>query len=415
MRLLSLLLLAALALLPGCASLRAAPEVPGGDMPYRPAEAPKDNEIYHLPTGLMLDYPRMMDILAGARLVCVGETHDNRNAQRVELAVLKGMHERYPGKVALGMEMFRPGQQEALDNWVRGGYGSEADFLKAAKWFAGWGYDFGYYREILEFARDNRIDVIALNPPKDLEDAVSRWGIDALPEETRARLPALGEVDPIQKGVMKGIYGGHLPSEGMFDSFFRIQMLWEEHMAEAVVAYLRSPRGEGKRVVTVTGGWHVKYGFGLPKKVVRRLPLPYATVLPEDLTPMSEKLPGQTMEVELPPVPLVPADFYWMVSFETLEGRQVRLGVQIRTSDGAVEVESVVPLSPAEKGGVRKGDRIVSLDGEPVRDLEDVFYRVGSRKEGDVVKVAVRRGEEELVLPVTLRPLEHGKKGGSTP
>jgi uncharacterized iron-regulated protein len=383
-------------------------------MPYGAEPPPKDNEIYHLPTGLRMRYPAMMEMLSGARLVCVGETHDNRNAQRVELAVLKGMAERFPGRVALGMEMFRTPQQEALDNWVRGGYASEADFLKAAKWFSTWGYDFGYYRELLEYARDHRIDVIALNPSKELEDEVSEKGIEGLTPERKALLPELGPVDPIQKEVMKGIYGGHLPSEGMFDSFFRVQMLWEEHMAERVASYLRSPRGAGKRVVTVTGGWHVKYGFGLPKKVVRRLPLPYATVIPEDITPPSERLPGRTMEVELPPIPLVPADFYWMVAFDTLEGKQVRLGVQIRGKEGAVEVESVVPASPAEEGGLRKGDRIVSLDGDPVTEVEDVFYRVGARKAGDVVKVTVRRDGGETTLPVTLRTLSMPKGHGES-
>jgi membrane-associated protease RseP (regulator of RpoE activity) len=201
----------------------------------------------------------------------------------------------------------------------------------------------------------------------------------------------------------------------MFDSFFRIQMLWEEHMAERIVSYLRTPRGEGKRVVAITGGWHVKYGFGLPKKVVRRMPMPYATVLPEDITPPGEKHPGQTMEVELPRVPLVPADFYWMVSYETLEGKQVRLGVQIREAEGAVEVESVVAGSPAEEAGLRKGDRILSVDGEEVKDVEDVFYRVGGRKEGDVAKVAVRRGGEEMSLPVTLRTLAPPKGHGEPP
>ena len=53
-----------------------------------PAEGgAKVGDIYHLPTGLAISENELIDMLSGARLVCVGETHDNLNDQRVELAV----------------------------------------------------------------------------------------------------------------------------------------------------------------------------------------------------------------------------------------------------------------------------------------------------------------------------------------
>ena len=65
-------------------------------MPYPPSAPPKIEEILHLPTGLRLSIDGMIEMLSGARLVCVGETHDNLNDQRVELTVVRELHRRFP-------------------------------------------------------------------------------------------------------------------------------------------------------------------------------------------------------------------------------------------------------------------------------------------------------------------------------
>ena len=371
-------------------------------MPYPPGEPPKAEQIYHLPTGLRMSLDGMMEMLSGARLVCVGETHDNLHDQRVELAVVRELHRRFPGKVAVGMEMFREPQQESLDRWVRGEL-TELEFLKASGWYETWGFDFGAYRDLLLFAKENRIDVIALNPSKDLQQAVAGAGLDNVPEELRRKLPEIDETDPWQRAVLRGVFEGHAGhgrGDESFASFYRVQLLWEETMAQRVVDYLKSPRGEGKRMVTITGGWHVKYGFGLPKKVVRRLPIPYAILLPEEISTPEQK-EGRLMRVELPEVPLLPAHFTWYVPFESIEERRVRMGIRMEEREGRLFVESVVPESPADTAGIAKGDELVAFDGHPLKESADVYFRVGEKRAGDAVQVTVRRGGEEKPLPLT--------------
>jgi len=371
-------------------------------MPYPPSAPPEVEEIRHLPTGLRVSMDGMMEMLSGARLVSVGETHDNLNDQRVELTVVRELHRRFPGKVAVGMEMFRETQQESLDRWVRGEL-TELEFLRASGWYETWGFDFGAYRDLLLFAKENRIDVIALNPPKDLQQAVAGAGLDNVPSELRRKLPEIDETDPWQRAVLRGVFGGHAGHGGgdeSFDSFYRVQLLWEETMAQRVVDYLKSPRGEGKRMVTITGGWHVKYGFGLPKKVLRRLPIAYAILLPEEISTPEQK-EGRLMRVELPEVPLLPAHFTWYVPYENIEERRVRMGIRMEEREGRLFVVSVAPESPAEKAGIAKGDELVAFDGHPLKESVDVHFRVGEKRAGDAVEVTVRRGGEEKALPLT--------------
>jgi len=399
-------LLVSICLLAGCAAGRSSLGPPD-EVPYPPKAAPVADEIRHVPTGLPLSIEGMMEILSGARLICIGETHDNLHAHRVQLIVIRELVQRFPGRVAIGMEMFREPQQEALDRWT-GGELSEIGFLKASKWYDNWGSDFGYYRDILNFARENRIDVIALNPSRELQDAVSRSGLDNVPAELKAKLPEMGPPDPWQRAAMKGIFGGHLPTEGMFDSFLRVQSLWEESMASRIVGYLRSARGSGKKMVTLSGGWHVQYGFGIPKKVIRRMPMPYAILLPEEIEIPEEKR-DQLMEVDLPRIPLLPADMIWYVPYEDLEGKRMRMGVRIADHEGRVIVESVEEGSPAEKAGMPKGCEIVSFDGDPVEDTADLFYRVGEKREGDVSVVVYRRDGVESKAVVTFFRMERKK------
>jgi uncharacterized iron-regulated protein len=369
----------------------------GADLPYPPPTEPQPGQIVHVATGLAMSFDDMMDMLAGARLVYVGETHDNLRAHEVQLRIIRDLERRFPGRVAIGMEMFRQPQQPVLDRWTRGEL-EELLFLEATQWQETWGMDFGYYRDILEFARERKMDVIALNASAELQAEVRKNGLDGLPEALRAQLPDIGDPDPYEHAVMKAIYGGHLPTEGAFEAFFRVQRLWEESMAASVVDYLKGARGEGKIVVMLTGAGHVEYGFGVPKKVLRRLRLPYVIVEPvEIVVPPGKQMPG----IELPDIPLLPADFIWWVTYEDLESDRPRLGVAIDAKEPGLVVTSVADGSPAQLSGIQAGDEITALGGHPLQDMTSLVYWIGRQSKGSTVTITLRRDGRLLELPVT--------------
>jgi len=77
-----------------------------------------------------------------------------------------------------------------------------------------------------------------------------------------------------------------------------------------------------------------------------------------------------------------------------------------------VLIGRVLPDSPAATAGLRSagrtstgwdGDIIVSIDGRPVRDVDE-YYRVLDRyKAGESVTVRIVRGGRQIEVPVTLR------------
>src|SRR5918999_4230177 len=102
----------------------------------------------------------------------------------------------------------------------------------------------------------------------------------------------------------------------------------------------------------------------------------------------------------------VPVDEIKRVLPDLEAGREVeRAFLGIGSGDapgGGAEVGSVVPGSPAERGELAEGDRIVEIDGSPVRDSDDVSAIVNSARPGDEVRVTVERGGERRTLTVTL-------------
>ncbi|KEP64146.1 UNVERIFIED_CONTAM: hypothetical protein HHA_318290 [Hammondia hammondi] len=73
-------------------------------------------------------------------------------------------------------------------------------------------------------------------------------------------------------------------------------------------------------------------------------------------------------------------------------------------TDQDLRVDSVVPGSPAEKAGVRKGDLVVAADGCPVRRLHALFDFILSRAPGDAVVVDVLREGKKHTCKVILAP-----------
>lgn len=369
---------------------------PGADLPYPMQAMPKAGEIVHVATGLDMSFDGMMDMVAGARLVFIGESHDNLRSHQVELRILEDLEKRFPGRIAIGMEMFRQPQQAVLDRWTAGQL-SELQFREAIQWQRTWGFDFRYYRAILDFARDRHLDIVGLRPPATLESAVKAHGLDVLPDALRKQLPDIGPPDRYERAVMQAIYGAHLRTAAVFDRFFHVQLFWEEAMAGNVVAYLESPRGAGKIMVTLTGAGHVEYGYGLPRKVLRRLPLPYVIVEPSEISIPADK---QMPNVKMPEIPLLPADFVWWIPYQDLDASAMHLGVMIDERSGTMVVRSISKGSPAERAGMRVGDEIVAIDGHPVPDVSGLSYWLEQQKKGGRARVTIRRDGEQQDLRV---------------
>ena len=368
--------------------------------PYPLQSPPRTGEIVHMPTGTVVSLGQMLAVAGDARIVYLGETHDNPASHRLQLQVLQALAEIHPGRQALGMEMFARSQQPALDRWVEGRL-DEKTFLKESRWFDNWSMDFAYYRNLLNFARDRHIPIIALNAEKPLVGAVRRKTTDKLSAEELAQLPELDLSDPYQRGMVAAIFGEKSHGGMQLEGFVRAQTVWDETMAESVARYLASPAGKDMHLMVVAGGYHVSYGFGIPRRAFRRLPASYVVIGGQEIDIPADKQ-NRLMDVNLPEFPMIPYDFLAYLAYEDLPKTGVRLGVMIEpaATGRGLMVNNVAPGSTAERAGLQRGDLLLAIDGQALAENFDLVYAVQQKQPGDHGTLQVVRQGQTLKLDV---------------
>jgi serine protease DegS len=67
-----------------------------------------------------------------------------------------------------------------------------------------------------------------------------------------------------------------------------------------------------------------------------------------------------------------------------------------------IEVMSVLPDGPAAKSGMKKGDIILAMDGKSVNDANTLIQLVARQLPNTVIKLRVKRGDNEADINVTL-------------
>ena len=78
------------------------------------------------------------------------------------------------------------------------------------------------------------------------------------------------------------------------------------------------------------------------------------------------------------------------------------LGITLADTVDGPFVRDVIVRSAAEEAGIRKGDVVVRVNAEPVADSIELVNLIGKHLPGDRVQVQVRRGNEELTVPIHL-------------
>jgi S1-C subfamily serine protease len=86
------------------------------------------------------------------------------------------------------------------------------------------------------------------------------------------------------------------------------------------------------------------------------------------------------------------------------------LGVNLKNQGEECRIVSLVPGGGGEKAGLRKGDVVVAIDGQPVKTIADVHLELWDKTPGERVHVEVRR---KRFLGVATRALDVELTGGS--
>ncbi len=239
--------------------------------PYTDIDGMKDGEIVHLPTGTGVTKKQMMDAISSARVIYVSEQHDNIAAHETQLEIIRELQARYPGKVAVGMEMFRRTVQPELDKLPQGKMSlPELNDLFDEQWTPAWREA---YQPVLDFIQQENITLVGLKPSTQTEAVVRSGG-------TGPDVPELDMNDPYHRDRYLPFFAGDGSDPQGAERKYRMMVLWDEAMAETVANFLADPANADKKLVVIAGEGHIGYGFGIPKRAYRRVPHDYSVVVP---------------------------------------------------------------------------------------------------------------------------------------
>jgi uncharacterized iron-regulated protein len=233
-------------------------------------------QIVNMERAEAIRFDELITALSGCDVIFVGEIHDNPEHHLIEVQILQALADRVGDHLAVGMEFFQLGQQEALDRYLHGAI-SEDRFLEAVDWKETWGFDYLFYRPLMLLSKERGLRVLALNAPAGIVRKVARSGLSGLTAEERNQIAK--EIDLGNEAHRAYVldafkFHGH-PDLKQFERFYEAQCVWEETMAETISRHWAS---SGGKMVVFSGNGHIGYKFGIPERTLRRIPVTAATV-----------------------------------------------------------------------------------------------------------------------------------------
>ena len=368
--------------------------VPNQGSPYKNLGELKEGEILHLPTGLTVSVEQMIDTVSASRVIYVGETHDNLEAHRVQLEIIRRLQEQFPGQISVGLEMFRRSAQDDLNHWQNGNL-TDKQFRKLFR--KNWGPGYAMYQPIFEYLKQNSIPLIGLKSSRALEQKFREGGPD------QDGMPEIDLTDAYHRAYSMSLFGGNDTHTGVVSKPYQMLLLWEETMAETVANFLKDDANKNRKLVVLAGGFHVQYGYGIPKRAFRRVPHAYSIILPE-VTEIPKELKNREMKMKTPvSIPLLASDFNWKVSYIVPPSNRIKLGVFLKEMENGLKVLEVEKGSNAERMNLQKDDVILELDGNEVASVEDLATQLQKHNYGDTVHLKIKRGDSKQEVSGILR------------
>ena len=212
--------------------------------------------------------------LALAKVVYLGETHDNAEDHRLQLEII-GELQKKNSKLAIALEMFQRPYQSVVNDYLAGKI-DEQELLAKTEYKQRWGYPWESYAPIVQFAKAKKLPVLALNTPTEITRLVAKNGLDSITPAQSKYIPPLAEIrtdNAEYRQLMLGIFQQHQANakgnSPNFERFFQAQVLWDETMAEGIAKFIQT--NPGYQVVVLVGQGHIVYNYGIPSRVARRV------------------------------------------------------------------------------------------------------------------------------------------------
>lgn len=222
-------------------------------------------------SGNQLTIEQLAETLKEKKVIFWGEYHGDAICHQLEIELLKALYSVNP-KLIVSMEMFERDVQTYLDDYLSGSI-SEEVFLTSSRPWPNYARD---YRPLVEFARINKLRIIAANVPRRYASMIAKTGVNALkelPDEEKEHVAQNLIVldDEYKKNFFETItqskFGNEenmAPAE-LLDKMYAAQCLKDDTMAESIVKVLT--KQPDLLVIHYNGDFHSRKYLGTVQKL----------------------------------------------------------------------------------------------------------------------------------------------------
>lgn len=387
----------------------------------------KLDKIFNTNTNKESAFDEMINDLKQKRIVMIGESHTNQLHHDVQFEVIKGLVE--SGKpVVLALEMFNPGQNEALALWSSGKTDPDT-FLEQTDFLTTWSHNYRYYKSIFDYCREKQIPIYGTNVERKYASKINLGGLSSLTDEDLQILPYIDTANVEHKFLINVMMDGmdaSMPKQ--FVNMYAAQCLWDAAMGEgAIEAAKKHPEAT---IVVLAGSGHVVYNLGIGRIIKDKSDLPFASVVTVDIpnktnhsgmdkvnkdpekdkktTTISPHSMGM-MSMDGTPSRTVIRSYadYLFGKSEVKQEKYPSFGFSLKdTESSEYLIDKVFPQTIAYENGLQKGDLIQFVDGKSFDNLFELKKYLHFKNWDEEITFKIQRDNESKEITFIIKPVK---------
>lgn len=223
-------------------------------------------KIYDTRSKQIITIDQIVADMANADVLFFGEEHNDSAGHYLENKIYRALHAQYGSQLALSLEMFETDNQLALNEWLAGLMNDDRYSKDVRLWS-----NYRDYRPMLDFAKQNKLPVIAANPPRRYVSLVTRRGmksLDSLSKEAKSYLP------PLPYDTLSGRYRDKFMEtmrgapESASRNIYYSQSLWDAGMSYSIYRYWK--KNKDKKIFHCVGKFHTDEKLGTAAQLQKR-------------------------------------------------------------------------------------------------------------------------------------------------
>ncbi len=225
-----------------------------------------DDKIIDMKKGKEVTFKEMIDSVKKSRVIYFGEKHEVKEILAMQLKLLGELCRNNPD-VGVGLEMFNYEQQHLIDGYLRRKMSLEElikEYRKGKESF-----NLQHYGKILDYARDNNLEVLGLIIPRQSAAMVTRMGLAAIDgqnliiKSTDVDLNNEEYSEWFKKTIQNSL---PMMQTGLNpDNFVKAQAAKDETMGKNIAKYF-AKRKKNLQMLAIMGSGHCNYRFGVPER-----------------------------------------------------------------------------------------------------------------------------------------------------